>query len=69
VRVETSYGEGTLARYAAGIEVNYATLSEHRRVAALYEIPCRQGISFTVALVLAAQPIVDKRARRRPCER
>jgi len=54
--VETSYGEASLAAYAAEINVNYTTLSEYRRIANLYEIPRRLGISWGAAQALAAQP-------------
>ena len=55
--VETCYGEGTLARYAADIGMDYGTLRKYAWVAKAYpENVLHRTFSFSVGEILAAQP-------------
>jgi hypothetical protein len=55
--VETSYGEGTLAKYAVDIGVGYDVLREYRRIASAFPQNERAlAFSFGVHQALASQP-------------
>ena len=54
--VETGYGDGTLARFAADISVNYETLLNYRTVAKAYpQSSRRRELSFGVHQAFASQ--------------